>query len=345
MRIAVLEAVCAGLCGDDPSPSLLAEGLAMWRAVVDDLLANPEVTIATVIDFRRSRHAPPSPRLQSRNVTDAVQAIECWQSCLEGAEASWIIAPESDTLLERLVSTSESGTVTSLNASPTAIRLCTDKLALADHLQKHGIPTVATIAETWQSPPPLGRGVYVVKPRDGAGSHLVRRINNRLDWTAACIEFSETQPQPAAIRQPYIAGQSLSIAGWFDAHGVRWFPVAEQRLSSDERFTYLGGVIPANIATTAQAAIQKLAADAAATIPGLRSYIGFDVVVPVASPAQPVLVEINPRLTTSSIGIRRLCADNWLARLLTEPTHPLRWHTDRRIHFTATGDVREEWLP
>lgn len=344
MRIAVLEAVCAGMCGDDPSPSLLAEGLAMWRAVVDDLLAIPDITVATLINARCQHHAPPVPRFDCLHVENSLAAQQAWNECLSHTDAAWIIAPESDHLLERFVS-AVPPTIQSWNAHPSAVRMCADKAALAQHLLQHSIRTIPTDPVDWELPPSFANGPSLVKPRDGAGSQLVRRISNQAEWRAARIEYLASGHLSNAIRQPYIPGRALSIAGWFHPRGVTWFPVAEQHLSTDGCFTYQGGTIPADIDAVAQAAVQKLATDVAATIPGLCGYIGMDVLLPKASPAHPVLVEINPRMTTSSIGIRRLCTENWLASLLTEPTRSLRWHTDRRIHFTATGDVHEERLP
>src|SRR5688572_10480858 len=115
MRIAVLEAVCAGLCGADPPPSLLAEGLAMWRALIDDLIAVPNVVVESIL---------------CRSARDTIAVMPAWKSALACADAAWIIAPESDKLLERLVA-AVPAEHTSFNATPDAIRLCADKLALA----------------------------------------------------------------------------------------------------------------------------------------------------------------------------------------------------------------------
>lgn len=341
MRIAVLEAVCAGLCGDDPPSSLLAEGKAMWHAVIDDLLAIPDVTVDTLADERWFPGTPTSPRFHCWNVNGFVEATLCWESSFEDADVTWIIAPESEGLLERLVTTASTQT-RSWNASTDAIRLCTDKLRLAEHLLDHGLNVIPTELETWKTPPSFEGQSQVIKPRDGAGSHLVRRIDAETDWRCVRTEFQSAEPQPQAIRQPFLNGQPLSIAGWFGEHGVTWFPVAEQHLSGDGCFAYQGGAIPADMDVASRAAVQELASQAAATIPGLRGYIGFDVLLPTESPLRPVLVEVNPRLTTSMIGMRRLCGGAWLN---VASGQPLRWHTDRRIHFTAAGKVREEKLP
>lgn len=309
----------------------------MWRALLEDLLALPDISVETVILNRWQHHAPTSPQLHCRHVTDSTNALVHWQRLLHEVDATWIIAPESDGLLEQLVTTAITPGVVSCNATPEAIRLCSDKLALSRHLSRHGIITLPTEEETWQTPPRFDRGFFVVKPRDGVGSHLVRRIDSLTDWQRAREEFLTTGVS-SAIRQPFIDGQAISIAAWLHQHSVTWFPVAEQRLSTDGSFTYLGGRLPAEIDPADGAAVRQLAADAAATIPGLFGYIGFDILLPVASPTQPVLVEINPRLTTSVIGLRRLSQGNWLTVMLETPP---QWHEDRHIEFTATGDVRE----
>ncbi len=309
----------------------------MWRALIDDLLALPDATIETVIDDRWFARTPSSSRVHAWPVTDVAETMVCWGSCLEDTDAVWIIAPECDGMLEGLV-TALPVSRTVLNATSDAIRLCADKFTLAQHLERHHIATIPTVLETWIQPPCFDRESIVIKPRDGAGSQLLRVIDDPETWERTRQEYRTLSPVEA-IRQPYLRGEPLSIAGWFHANGVQWFPVAKQVL--DENFTYHGGAIPGTN-RSGELAVQRLAVAAAATIPGLRGYIGFDVLFPLnTSFLNPVLVEINPRLTTSCLGIRRLCRGNWLASLITDPTKPLEWHTDREIKFTSHGVVSE----
>jgi tyramine---L-glutamate ligase len=225
MRIAVLEAVCAGLCGADPPPSLLAEGRAMWRALIEDLLAIPDVTVETVVDDRWFAKTPASPRVHAWRVTDITETMKCWDSCLEDTDAAWIIAPECDGMLEKLVAAAP-GSHYLFNATPEAIRLCADKFALAQHLEEHHIATIPTECETWIQPPVFEREAWVIKPRDGAGSQGLRIIEDLPNWETM-RDDERAQGHGEAIRQPYLRGEPLSIAGWFHAGGVEWFPVAD----------------------------------------------------------------------------------------------------------------------
>jgi tyramine---L-glutamate ligase len=63
-------------------------------------------------------------------------------------------------------------------------------------------------------------------------------------------------------------------------------------------FAYRGGIIGG--AEARRPALENLAARVAAALPGLWGYVGVDVV---DGPDGPVVIEINPRLTTSYVGL------------------------------------------
>uniref|UniRef100_A0A7C2K2L1 ATP-grasp domain-containing protein n=1 Tax=Schlesneria paludicola TaxID=360056 RepID=A0A7C2K2L1_9PLAN len=349
MRVAVLEAVCAGLGGESPEPSLLAEGRAMWQAVIDDLLRVPDCTVDTVVNRRWLAVVANRPGLHVWQAEQIEETVACWDSALDDADAALVIAPEFGGALERWVA--EAGQRRSLhvlNAEPAAIRLCADKLELARHLQAHDLPTIPTVAETWSAPPTFP---CVLKPRDGAGSWLVRRVDGEAEWRRWRRDYAAGNTEP--LRQPYVAGRALSVAGWFGDGVVDWLPVGEQRLSKDGGFRYLGGRLPAELSDADAAAVLRLAQSAAATIPGLRGYIGFDILWPAGSSGPPLLVEINPRFTTSYVGYRALIKDNLMERWLARPL-PLRFGTGARgsgrgglsiaadchVEFDASGSYR-----
>jgi predicted ATP-grasp superfamily ATP-dependent carboligase len=103
-------------------------------------------------------------------------------------------------------------------------------------------------------------------------------------------------------------------------------PPTEQVLSLDQRFRYLGGRIP--FAQQWEPQIAETIRKVGATLGLFRGYVGFDFVVD-SRQGGPVLVEINPRLTTSYIGYRRLAMNN-LAELILN---------------TARGAVEVGWRP
>jgi predicted ATP-grasp superfamily ATP-dependent carboligase len=115
------------------------------------------------------------------------------------------------------------------------------------------------------------------------------------------------------------------------------WPVAEQRLRRDG-FEYLGGQIPA-VDIPADLAAQ-LISRCRVCISGLHGYVGFDFLAPEESPEELLLVEINPRLTTSYVGYREASRDN-LAAWIMNPSRQPGPTFSGRVAFAANGDILE----
>jgi predicted ATP-grasp superfamily ATP-dependent carboligase len=234
----------------------------------------------------------------------------------------------------------------SLNCSVNAIRQCGDKLTLAGQLETLKIPTIPTrefsdphilTAKDLEFP-------LVIKPRDGAGSQDTFLIQGKEEWQNFLKDNSRTGQTADWIMQPYILGKTLSIAAivgdlqWNDEPWLEVFPLAEQQFTPDGRFGYLGGRIPETIS------LQHLATqrvhEIVAHVPGLSGYIGLDLLAPRHDPEELLIVEINPRLTTSYLGYRALADQNLAEYLLPalRPDEPLRWKP-QIVRFTAEGNI------
>jgi tyramine---L-glutamate ligase len=271
----------------------------------------------------------------------------------------------------------------SLNCSPEAIELCGDKLKLAEHLVAHGLPAIPTeVADLSRNAAPGDHSSsWVIKPRDGAGSWLTFLIppaspksaisesrtsflsdqategspadrarpdfGQSTTWDRAVRAYQQAEAAHKALIQPFVAGEALSVGCLCHAHGdVDIFRIGRQRLSPGS-FQYEGGTIPADLRASTVDVIEQLVRHTCAIIPGLRGYIGFDLILPDASPIEPLIVEINPRLTTSFVGYRQLCAENlagrWLAlrnAVRDEGRSPLTWKRGR-INFDAAGEWKK----
>jgi predicted ATP-grasp superfamily ATP-dependent carboligase len=375
MRVLVLEAVAAGLVHDRPESSpLLPEGWAMLTAVLDDLAALPEVDVLTVVHddlarrFRmvgrvRASHPPgwggrvgraahhggcravvgladsaqPTP-FDVYSAGSAGTVRDIFRRLIPDVDAVLVIAPETGGLLAELV---EDADEKAMNCTPPAIALCTDKLRLAEHLLAHDVPTIPTRLVEWSTPPAASEWPVVVKPRDGAGCELTFLVRGAAEWRKA-HDLYRQEPSATAIAQPYAPGRALSVAGLFGPAACDLFPVGEQDVACggafDNCFHYRGGMLPARLTAEETVAVLELVRCAAATVPGLCGYVGFDVLLPHAAPRQPILVEINPRLTTSYIGYRRLCRQNLMAAMLAGGTEALTW-SEASFSFDKTGNV------
>lgn len=327
----------------------------MLLAVVEDLARGPSIEILTTWDARLPPPVWPA-NASVRVVAGPDEEFAVARELAATADATWIIAPETGgTLRDRVRSLIPAGG-RRLNCSPEAIDLCADKLRLAAWLAERGIPTPTTCLWTGEAiaaedgvrmgeariPWPI-----VVKPRDGAGSQstfVVEGISTEgeagrragISWPALKQELARSPWPGELILQPFLAGRAVSIAAivW-SPNDFDLLPIGEQRLSRDGRLTYQGGRLPSP--DLDEASIRALVTSVIHALPGLYGWVGFDVLLPDGSGASPVLIEINPRLTTSYIGYRQL-ADRNLALRIADPDaarSPLEFRGE--VAFSAEG--------
>lgn len=331
-----------GLPECERNPSLLAEGRAMLAAAVADLSRLPALSVLTTL----------APEVTFRSdLPGTVTVVDCpgdwpvaFDACCRRSDATLVIAPETGGVLASLVRWVEELGRPVWNSRPEAIEICTDKLTLAGRLAAAGVRTIPTELVEWNCPPvhyPL-----VVKPRDGAGSQLTQRVDSLADWRKFQGEYA-LQQMAEPVWQPFVAGRNLSMGAVFPliGHGSPTFlPLAEQHLTNDGRLAYQGGRLPADVSETAVERCREMIRRAADTVEGLKGYVGFDLLLPEDGQEEPVLVEINPRLTTSFVGYARLCPVPLASLWLDPPECELMWPA-RSVSFSAAGKVVEESLP
>ncbi len=354
MRLFLSEYICSGALSEkELPPSLLMEGRAMRDAIINDLDSIPGVSVVTTCD---ARLAPP-PCGTSIRVESSMEERLVFEKLARDCDASYVIAPEDDGLLLERCQIAASCSARTLNCQQSAIQTASDKLELANILSRAGIPTIPTVAfrladgahfeldkvSEFNLVKSDGRqeSSVVIKPRYGAGSqdtYLCRTVEEIDEFTKV---FMNQESQLEAILQPYIAGRNLSVAAIFDRWSNRLehiFPVAEQTLSTDGRFRYSGGRVPA--VPRKQSAVASLLRKTYEKLPGLHGYVGFDLLEPYDG-SDLLLVEVNPRLTTSYVGYRRLARSN-LAHAILEPacSSHITWK-DGRVTFSASGQVMD----
>lgn len=335
MRVFVSEYVCGGAWPEETIVgSLAVEGRAMLRAIVDDLSRIAGVEVETTWDARLG----PVPFRGVRTIRAESPAHErqCFERLAKECDATLVIAPEFDGILLERCRIVERAGGRLLGPGSRAVELCSDKLRLAVHLREAGVPTVRTEEFRWDSPPALPA---VIKPRDGAGSQDIHFVRDEDELRRLRDEFAcQTSPRQF-IAQPFVAGRAVSVGLLLQSRReVEILLPAAQHLSDDGRFRYLGGAIPLRQNNTAE--IQTTALAACRVIPGLCGYVGVDLIVPDGSPQRPVVVEINPRLTTSYLGYRAL-AENNLAEWMLIPARferGIEWR-DGVVEFNAAGEA------
>lgn len=303
MRVFVSEFVVGGAClGMDVSASMRREGLAMLRAVTEDIAKLPETSVVTTLEAGLSL----ASKVETVIIEQSDHEAAAFQRLLDEVDAVLIIAPETSGILAERCRRVRASQAISWNCTPDAIELCGDKLRLSKYLLSLGISTPVTHAMDFTQPPESHSWPVVLKPIDGAGSHLTFLIHDLADFHRARRSFEQADAMGKCICQPYVSGRPLSIGVNISLDGQRReiLPVAAQCLSADGRFHYLGGRVPADISEASVSSVRRLVERACSSITGLSGYVGFDLVLPPCG--DPMVIEINPRLTTSYVGYRQL---------------------------------------
>ena len=177
------------------------------------------------------------------------------------------------------------------------------------------------------------------KPRDGAGSTDTFLIRDRFELASALAAGAPPQPM---ILQEFVPGRAASIAFLCGPRETSPLMPTFQLLSEDGRFKYAGGELPIPPDLAARAV--SLGKRAVACVPGLLGYVGVDLVLGDAPDgSRNFAIEINPRLTTSYIGLRALADFNIAEAMLRvatgEEAGELRWKPGR-VRFGPDGAVR-----
>jgi tyramine---L-glutamate ligase len=343
VRIFAWEYVTAGGWRDiGASRSLIAQGRMMVRALAGDLGAVPGIEVLVGRDQECDLGTLPA-------VVETVAPGELWQECLTLAarcDAVWPIAPETDGILEE--ATRLAGRPV-LNSRLEALAVARSKHATARCLAAHDVPAAPTVF-FGETPPPTKHG-WVIKPDDGAGAAKTRRVSkiagaSEVPPSLPCRTRREGQspiraanklrrpPLPGRIAvggafasphasrtiiQPFLPGTPLSLS-LLAQDGAAWLLSCNRQhiANTDGSFAYLGGIVGG--AEERRDVLEPLAARIAEALPGLWGYVGVDLI---DTADGPVVLEINPRLTTSYVGLRDSIGLNPAALVLGLLDRPL----------------------
>jgi tyramine---L-glutamate ligase len=288
--------------GPTPEPSWAAEGHAMRRAIARDFAAlyGGEARVIVTLDARLDDDPGPwtIARIGTGQHPDRVLGLA------READLTVLIAPETMGFLEDITRSIEQVGARHLGSSPEAVALTRDKTRLAGWLTARGIDTPPcrrvspSIGLPSHAPFPA-----VLKPNDGAGT-----IDTYL------VEDPDAHPLSArhlgdAIMQPYLSGEPMSASYLVDGDGRAWLlGIGEQCIAlRDGCFHYLGGRLPS--AAQVDESPLRMAVE---SVPGLQGFVGVDFIWD-AGRQHATVLEINPRPTTSFVGLARILPPGRLA--------------------------------
>jgi hypothetical protein len=203
------------------------------------------------------------------------------------------------------------------------VALCANKVQTGKILRYNGVPV----------PGDAGTGKRVIKPVRGCGSLGVR--------------LSEESPGKDEFAQEFINGENYSVSlipnrvigdacAYYSGRPPVVLAVNHQEIAigPDGLFRYLGGETPVHPACEKEIVET---AKKAVTVLGCQGYCGVDVVV-----ADKIyVVDVNPRITTSLVGIAG-CMQEEIADILVAASKgngPTDVHFSGRALFNTEGKV------
>jgi predicted ATP-grasp superfamily ATP-dependent carboligase len=276
----------SGAAGAALPDSLKHQGRIMLNALLADLVRLPDVELITISD----------PSLFGRR----------FDACLREADAVWPLAPEAGGLLERLSRRVLRRNRILLGSRPAALRVAASKLRTARALARAGVVVAATY--TQDQALPEWRGAWVVKPDDGAGC-----LNTRIFPDAeAALAWIAASGEAGYVLQPFIQGKLGSLSLLCCDGDAQVLSCNEQRIAvRGNQFHFLGTTV--NSLSDDAGRYARLAQSVAAAIPGLWGHVGVDFV---NAEQGVVVLEVNPRMTTSYCGLHASIGCNPAALVL-----------------------------
>lgn len=269
----------------------------MINALLDDLkrMADLEVLVS-----RDSRLAFGIPGVRCIWPADGDDPFLAFARGVRQCEAVWPIAPETGGVLEELSRiVVEEGRLL-LGSRPEAVAVAASKSRTVAILEEAGVRCVPTFTDPARVTPIPGP--WVIKPDDGVGcadTSLVPSWQDARGWLDA-------RAGEGFVAQPWCDGAALSLSLICrDGRSVLLSCNQQHVRSLDSRIELEG--ITVNALDDALGSYAEIGHRVAAVIPGLRGYVGIDLI---ATGAGPLVLEINPRLTTSYCALREALGIN-----------------------------------
>jgi predicted ATP-grasp superfamily ATP-dependent carboligase len=296
-----------GLAGLPLPSSWAAEGCAMRRAIAGEFAACTEGRRRVVMTLDERLPEEPGPWVVAR--VAGQHRIDQLCDLARAADFTVLIAPETRGILAGLIRQLHQAGARILGSSAEAVELAGDKLRLAARLNLLGIDTPrATRIIPALGLPADAAYPAVLKPIDGAGSIDTFYLANDQSLP------ENARALPSAVLERFVPGVPMSASFLLADGGQAWLiGMGIQRMAiRDGRFVYEGGTLPA-LREAALPPVEK----AVRAVPGLRGFAGVDFIWD-AEKEHATILEINPRPTTSCVGLCRLLppgelAGAWLA--------------------------------
>ena len=235
-------------------------------------------------------------------------ALDFFSDIIPKIDLVWVIAPEINSELERFHIASQKKLW--IGSDLQAIRLASNKLETKKYLKSLGINTPDEI--TFESLRKKNYTKAVYKPIDGAGTtdtYIIeneKTIINTLSKERSCFFLEE-----------WVEGTAYSVSLNCNLSDFEILSINKQHITSNHLGKlFYGGIKPVEtkMFKKLRESILPSISLIVANITDLRGFIGIDFILKENS--QISIIEINPRLTCSYVGLSKYNKDNTAVKIL-----------------------------
>jgi hypothetical protein len=310
MEVCVYEHVSGGGYAGQKLPVWgLAEGYSMLRTLLEDF-KQLGCRVSTLLDERVKIEGLKADVVKPVKSSLEVEAL--LEDLASKADATLIVAPEQGGTLSKLVKLAEKHSSTILNCPSSFFERFPGKAETLEALKVAGVRFPETLVvnhpEALASHKRREGFPVLVKPSLGAGC-----VGLSLAWNQSQLEEAvkyawKVSPSKILV-QKFIRGLHGSLCLLANGSQLEVLSLNLQILCFSQEIggvKYLGGLTPLRLENRAVVVSEALKA-VEVLASSLRGFLGVDFVL---AEGEPWIIEVNPRLTTSYLGLRKTLKEN-----------------------------------
>jgi len=346
-KLFVFEFVSGGGFSQVEIPSsLFCEGYGMLKSIITDFKTF-DFEISTILDYRISFLSNYLRADIVVFVDNKDNYIEQFKRTIKKCQMCFIIAPEFSNILYDLTKIAKDNGKKILSIGLEGVELGSSKFRTYEFFKKNKINTPQTYLIPFKDNSldldfilqkfnelkcPI-----IIKPDDGVGAEKIYYLENVNQIYDLFYEYNNKFDQERIyVLQEYIEGEDLSVSliGKTNKENPIILTVNSQNISiknSKSDSEYFGGYTPVENNEQIRENIAEILKRL--DFSNFNSFFGIDFIKKADNSIY--LLEINPRLTTSYIGIRNIINYN-LLELIINPKSDVHDSKDRAINMNST---------
>ncbi len=304
-------------------PSITAEGRAMLSGLLSDFKGMKSDCSVDYLISNNSKLTDEDMDLNGNTQIKPIKLTEDLTEWLKGNiqtyDTCFLVAPEEDMILHGLTQLVEDNGVEVIGPTSEAVMMCTNKSRMQDllenneSLKKHLINTEKVFfdgvdevgKEYWAVTEGRSENPMVVKPADGVSCEGVQIVRNLNQFKEASMAIKSLTRLPYFLLQEYVEGVTASVSLLSDGKKAVPLSLNLQNVHTENgKIIYEGGCVPLEHELSKNA--KEVAKEVVESINGLKGYVGVDMILG----DDVYVVEVNSRLTTPYVALRKLLSFN-----------------------------------